>query len=59
MAGILGKAGLQFVNRGVARFTYVQLLQEQMAREERERGDSIRGDNVRERRDLDTIDVAF
>ena len=46
MAGILGKAGL-FVSRGVARFKYVQLLQEQTARKERERSDSIRGDNFK------------
>jgi hypothetical protein len=59
MAGILGKAGLQFVSRGVARFEYVQLLQEQTARKERERGDSIGGGNSREGHDVDAIGVAF
>lgn len=57
MAGVFGKASLQFVSRGVMRFEYVQLLQEKTAREERARGDSIRGDNFREGCDVDTIDV--
>lgn len=51
MAGILSKARLQFVSRGVAKLEYAQLLQEQTARKEREHGDIIRGDNFREGRD--------
>lgn len=43
MAGVLGKAGLQFVSRGAARFKLVWLLQEQMATKESSRSDSIGG----------------
>lgn len=46
MIGVFGAAGVQFVNRGAARFKYIRLLQK--ARAEREPNDSIRGDGFGE-----------
>lgn len=59
MAGVLGKANVQFVSRGATTFKHVQLAREQTVRRERGRSDIIRYNEFREYRHVYSIDCEF